>query len=441
MSSNCDRTIVGVFHNHYHLEKVHDGPGSKVIVHHHDRSSESTAATHQEEIGRSSGSSASTVPSHRIRKKPTKLGHIKTGSRGYDGFFRWCNPTVETESYHTLDEYVSTDVNSDLETDGKKGTDTFLPIAEDKSIRKNRSNRATLKYVQATAGSNRKKNDHGMKRPEEYGKSEPLPNFMEDHLFSRPEKMKRDVKERSKNKDKAKASTPSFPLVGHPVRLHVYDLHNTLVGFNKFVRYIANTGVYHVGIEVHGVEYMFCGGGASRSQKWYPPGSVLENLTERREIPTFLAMDQTLSAIEQCGIVCHLPKAHTVHVYKETHILGYVSMSHLKIQELIIKMADRWPRQNYHFTLNNCLHFASDFAKELKVGNLPEYIMNLIDVSRKLTSFFNPEEKQLEDGDSGTSSGPDSILDKRTPSSIKEKKVVSKICPEPHKRSVAEIVR
>jgi len=158
----------------------------------------------------------------------------------------------------------------------------------------------------------------------------------------------------------------------YTVKLHVYDLHSSIKGINNMLMNVSNWGVYHVGIEVHGREYMYAGGATSRRLCT----SDLDSCNDFEP--------------EESGVLAHNPKQHEIHVFRETVILGRTTYSKAEIEQVLIpeRLARKWPRRQYHFTLKNCLHFAEAFAKELEVGPLPDYIRNLMDIALSITTTF-----------------------------------------------------
>lgn len=129
----------------------------------------------------------------------------------------------------------------------------------------------------------------------------------------------------------------------HSVLLNVYDLHWTVCGLNRFLQDAANVGAFHVGIEVYGVEFMFCG----------------------------LSDDD-----DSGGVIRHIPKHHTAHVYRETINLGVTALSHMEVARLISKLSEDWVAASYHLVTRNCIHFAEALASALQVAPVPDRILN-----------------------------------------------------------------
>merc|ERR1719401_1975207 len=70
---------------------------------------------------------------------------------------------------------------------------------------------------------------------------------------------------------------------------------------------------------------------------------------------------------EMTGIMCHTPKAHPRHVYRETIYLGRSPFCAVEIYNLVSNLEKQWPAKSYHFLNNNCTDFAQAFASQLAV--------------------------------------------------------------------------
>jgi len=121
-----------------------------------------------------------------------------------------------------------------------------------------------------------------------------------------------------------------------PVWIHIYDL-------GPVSRYLINSwalnsrdnnclGMFHVGIEVLGVEFSFrgladCGKDDSKT-----------------------------------GLTWHNPKSHPRHVYRESACLGNSAFDPKQVCALLKKLEEDWPARMYNVLTKNCVHFAEHLA-------------------------------------------------------------------------------
>nr|CAC39062.1 putative protein [Oryza sativa] len=110
-----------------------------------------------------------------------------------------------------------------------------------------------------------------------------------------------------------------------PVLLNVYDL----TPANDYL-YWLGFGVFHSGIEVHGMEYGF---GAHD----FPSSGVFE--VESKSCPGF--------------------------IYRKTVWLGTTDMSHGEYRSFIEKLAGKYHGNSYHLVSKNCNHFTDDVYDDL----------------------------------------------------------------------------
>merc|ERR1719353_723542 len=130
---------------------------------------------------------------------------------------------------------------------------------------------------------------------------------------------------RKKLQEACNTSTSCFD-----VYLHVYDL-------GPFSKWFVNSwndpkesgfGAFHVGIEVLGVEWSF--------QAMIDCGD-----------------DNTMT-----GVMCHTPKSHPRHVYRESIWLGGSPLCANEICNVLARLERDWPARSYHFLSHNCTDFA-----------------------------------------------------------------------------------
>ncbi|XP_021764541.1 deSI-like protein At4g17486 isoform X1 [Chenopodium quinoa] len=121
------------------------------------------------------------------------------------------------------------------------------------------------------------------------------------------------------------------------VVLNVYDL----TPLNHYT-YWFGFGIFHSGIEVHGMEYGF---GAHD----FPVSGVFE--VEPRSCPGF---------IYRCSIS-----------------LGRTSMSQPEFQHFVERVASEYHGDTYHLITKNCNHFTDDLSFRLTGKNIPGWINRL----------------------------------------------------------------
>ncbi|GAB4858081.1 hypothetical protein Ancab_015983 [Ancistrocladus abbreviatus] len=162
--------------------------------------------------------------------------------------------------------------------------------------------------------------------------------------------------------------------------LNVYDL----TPLNNYL-YWLGLGIFHSGIEVHGMEYGF---GAHE----YPSSGVFE--VEPRSCPGF--------------------------VFRRSILLGSTEMSRAEFRSFMEQLASKYHGDTYHLIAKNCNHFTDEVCMKLTGKSIPGWVNRLARLASG--SFFNcllPEHIRIatvrrlpdhsaysEDGsDSGTSCG------------------------------------
>ncbi|XP_052201421.1 deSI-like protein At4g17486 [Diospyros lotus] len=130
-----------------------------------------------------------------------------------------------------------------------------------------------------------------------------------------------------------------------PVYLNVYDL----TPMNGYV-YWAGFGIFHSGVEVHGVEYAF---GAHD----YPSSGVFE--VEPRQCPGFK--------------------------FRRSIHIGTTSLDPVQVRELIERHSSNYNGDTYHLIAKNCNHFCKDICYKLTGKPIPKWVNRLA----KIGSTFN----------------------------------------------------
>eukprot|EP01066_Platyproteum_vivax_P004998 Platyproteum_vivax@DN1638_c0_g1_i1.p1 len=125
------------------------------------------------------------------------------------------------------------------------------------------------------------------------------------------------------------------------VYLHIYDLDAYTAAINKFVR-SWNSGAYHAGIEVYGVEWSF--------------GMTFD---------------------DSSGVSSNPPKCHTGHIYRESVFLGNTYRDPQSFQEMIQDLRSEWPGKSYNLFRRNCINFCDHMACLLGVGSIPPWLKSV----------------------------------------------------------------
>ncbi|BBG94935.1 PPPDE putative thiol peptidase family protein, partial [Prunus dulcis] len=122
-----------------------------------------------------------------------------------------------------------------------------------------------------------------------------------------------------------------------PVYLNVYDL----TPMNGYV-YWAGLGIFHSGVEVHGVEYAF---GAHD----YPTSGVFE--VEPRQCPGFK--------------------------FRKSIFIGTTSLDPTQVREFMERQSLSYNGDTYHLIVKNCNHFCRDICHKLTGKSIPKWVNRL----------------------------------------------------------------
>ncbi|XP_021745318.1 deSI-like protein At4g17486 [Chenopodium quinoa] len=134
---------------------------------------------------------------------------------------------------------------------------------------------------------------------------------------------------------KAKSSSPDPG--NTPVYLNVYDL----TPMNGYL-YWAGLGIFHSGVEVHGVEYAF---GAHD----YPTSGVFE--VEPRQCPGFK--------------------------FRKSILIGTTCLDAKEVREFMERHAASYNGDTYHLIVKNCNHFCKDVCYKLTEKKIPKWVNRL----------------------------------------------------------------
>ncbi|KAL4317922.1 hypothetical protein GQ457_18G015580 [Hibiscus cannabinus] len=122
-----------------------------------------------------------------------------------------------------------------------------------------------------------------------------------------------------------------------PVYLNVYDLTNA----NGYV-YWAGLGIFHSGVEVHGVEYAF---GAHDC----PTSGVFE--VEPRRCPGFK--------------------------FRKSIFMGTTCLDPIRLREFMGRQSASYNGDTYHLIFKNCNHFSEDMCYKLTGNQMPRWVNRL----------------------------------------------------------------
>ncbi|GLC72500.1 hypothetical protein PLESTF_001254200 [Pleodorina starrii] len=136
-----------------------------------------------------------------------------------------------------------------------------------------------------------------------------------------------------------------------PVVLNIYDL----APQNNWT-YWCGVGIFHSGVEVHGVEYAY--GGHD-----YDYSGIFA--TNPRDAP---------------GQV----------IFRESIPMGETDMSQQDIHRLVQRMGNDYKGNSYHLLQRNCNHFASDFCQQLVGKEAPSWINRLAGIAVMFHCLFPP---------------------------------------------------
>ncbi|KAF8405181.1 hypothetical protein HHK36_010081 [Tetracentron sinense] len=135
-----------------------------------------------------------------------------------------------------------------------------------------------------------------------------------------------------------------------PVYLNVYDL----TPMNGYV-YWAGLGIFHSGVEVHGVEYAF---GAHD----YPTSGVFE--IEPRQCPGFK--------------------------FRKSIFMGTTCLDPIQVREFMERHSASYNGNTYHLIVKNCNHFCKDICYKLTGNPIPKWVNRLAKIG-SLCNCILPE--------------------------------------------------
>ncbi|XP_022951694.1 deSI-like protein At4g17486 [Cucurbita pepo subsp. pepo] len=165
-----------------------------------------------------------------------------------------------------------------------------------------------------------------------------------------------------------------------PVYLNVYDL----TPINGYA-YWFGLGVYHSGVQVHGVEYAF---GAHE----HSTTGIFE--VEPKQCPGF--------------------------TYRKSILIGRTNLSPREIRSFMEKLAEEYSGNTYHLIMRNCNHFCNDVCLRLTGKPIPRWVNRLarlgflcncvlpVGLNEMKVGQMKPEKKKLRSQSSRYPSGSNS---------------------------------
>ncbi|KAF5747098.1 deSI-like protein [Tripterygium wilfordii] len=140
-----------------------------------------------------------------------------------------------------------------------------------------------------------------------------------------------------------------------PVYLNVYDL----TPMNGYF-YWAGLGIFHSGVEVHGVEYAF---GAHD----YPASGIFE--VEPRQCPGFK--------------------------FRKSIFIGTTCLDPVQIGEFMEDLSASYSGDTYHLIVKNCNHFCKDICLKLTGKPIPKWVNRLAKIG-SVCNCILPEALKIE---------------------------------------------
>jgi len=173
-----------------------------------------------------------------------------------------------------------------------------------------------------------------------------------------------------------------------PVWLHIYDLGDlSKYVLNNWLAVMGGLGAFHCGIEVLGAEWAY------------------------QAIPR----QHTMGIDKRTGVMCHRPKGHPVHSYRESVYLGESSVQVGAIWNTLLALEQKWLASCYHAINHNCVDFAEIFAEKLRTPEpFPAWVRGIAKGLLSYTPLAYIEEDALPGScasNSGCSAGSKDLKD------------------------------
>jgi len=137
------------------------------------------------------------------------------------------------------------------------------------------------------------------------------------------------------------------------VLLNVYDVDHP--DFAELAKLMPKSfGIYHSGVEVHGVEYGYAGG---------------------------------------CGVYLQQPRNNPLNewVFKEQVLIGYTTKSKREVKQIIEQLKTEFLGKDYHVINQNCNHFADTLCRTLSSTGIPNWINRVARLGSTAQWIFGEE--------------------------------------------------
>lgn len=148
-----------------------------------------------------------------------------------------------------------------------------------------------------------------------------------------------------------------------PVILHVYDVgkDSRIHALNQVLPATGAGGIFHGAIEVHGREYSF----------GYAPRAM-------------------------SGVFACQPQSCPMHTFRESIFLGDCHLTPSQVQAILRQIKPEWIANTYNLLEKNCCTFSNEFAIELGVGPIPEWVHALAHTAVALNEVLGRKERVKE---------------------------------------------
>jgi len=127
------------------------------------------------------------------------------------------------------------------------------------------------------------------------------------------------------------------------VYVHLYDLSESISGFNKLSLNLGLGAMLHAGVEVFGHEWAF--------------GTQ--------------------------GVAISLPRRHRFYHYRETVFMGKTPLARSEVEQALHEMRVEWRSDDYDIFRQNCNTFANALCVRLGVGPIPNWVNRLAEEGGK----------------------------------------------------------
>jgi len=157
------------------------------------------------------------------------------------------------------------------------------------------------------------------------------------------------------NTDPPDLSAKTLPDCCSGVFLNIYDVSQDsyVQRINTFLAHKLSPmkfgGMFHVGVEVDGLEWSFG------------------------------------HCVEGTGVCWDKPKTRQDHHFRETVEMGVVVMTLSEYAQVIRDLKTEYKGDQYHLLHRNCCHFAADMCQRLQVGKVPSWIHRLANIGERLS--------------------------------------------------------